>query len=304
MSTPELRPMGIGDILDATFRLYRQRFVTFLLIALVVYVPFAIIATGWQLFLSSRQSVASGFSDESGESPDTRIGDGVPSPQFRPEPFDPSTTLLGLIPTAIFGLFFAPLCSAALVHNISAGYLGEELAAIRSYGRAGPRLLPLIGATMLWGLIIYFPLVLMVPIGIAAGHGAALLVFALWGIWGLVFALWFLVYVPVVVLEKANGSRALGRSRELMRGNVWKGFLLMLLVVILCFIINWVILYLVGLVPWPHSAIPTFLDLLLPVLVLPISTAPLILLYYDLRIRKEAFDLQRLSEALVQPAAT
>jgi len=42
----------------------------------------------------------------------------------------------------------------------------------------------------------------------------------------------------------------------------------------------------------------------LPALWLPIQTAPSILLYYDLRIRKEAFDLQKLSETLNQPAAT
>ena len=43
MAAQQLRPMGIGDILDVTFRLYRQRFLTFLLIALVVYVPYALL---------------------------------------------------------------------------------------------------------------------------------------------------------------------------------------------------------------------------------------------------------------------
>src|SRR5262245_15247554 len=42
-ASAELRPMSIGDILDATFRLYRSRFVTFLTIALVAYVPYALI---------------------------------------------------------------------------------------------------------------------------------------------------------------------------------------------------------------------------------------------------------------------
>ena len=42
MAVPDLRPMGIGDILDVTFRLYRRRFLTFLLIALVVYIPYAL----------------------------------------------------------------------------------------------------------------------------------------------------------------------------------------------------------------------------------------------------------------------
>ena len=41
----EFRPMSVSDILDTTFRLYRERFVTFLLIALVVYVPYSLLAT-------------------------------------------------------------------------------------------------------------------------------------------------------------------------------------------------------------------------------------------------------------------
>ena len=47
-----------------------------------------------------------------------------------------------------------------------------------------------------------------------------------------------------------------------------------------------------------------FVQNLVNVLVLPIQTAPLILLYYDLRIRKEAFDLQMLSSAMEQPTTT
>ena len=39
------------------------------------------------------------------------------------------------------------------------------------------------------------------------------------------------------------------------------------------------------------------------VIMTPLTLTAYVLVYYDLRIRKEAFDLQRLSEALVQPAA-
>src|ERR1043165_8625181 len=39
----DLRPMNIGDILDAAFRLYRQRFATFVTIVLVAYTPYALL---------------------------------------------------------------------------------------------------------------------------------------------------------------------------------------------------------------------------------------------------------------------
>ena len=109
---------------------------------------------------------------------------------------------------------------------------------------------------------------------------------------------------PVVIFKRANGSTAMGRSRKLMRGNVGKGFLVMLVVGLLSGVINAALGAVIGLIPWPHVALGGSLRTSCLRLTLPIQTAPLILLYYDLRIRKEAFDLQMLSEALGQPAAT
>ena len=123
---------------------------------------------------------------------------------------------------------------------------------------------------------------------------------------GIYFSLWFLVITAGG--DPANArtvSTAIGRSRELMRGNVGKGFLVMLVVGLLCGVINAALGAVIGLIPWPHVAFRGFFDATSCLRsTLPIQTAPLILLYYDLRIRKEAFDLQMLSEALGQPAAT
>ena len=185
----------------------------------------------------------------------------------------------------VFALVLVPLCSAALIENISASYLGETLPAGASYARAAPRLVPLLWTQLLAGLVIGLGyLMCIVP--------------------GIYFSLWFLVIAPVVILERTNGSTAMGRSRELMRGNVGKGFLVMLVVGLLSGVINAALGAVIGLIPWPHVAFRGFFENVLPALTLPIQTAPLILLYYDLRIRKEAFDLQMLSEALGQPAAT
>lgn len=120
----------------------------------------------------------------------------------------------------------------------------------------------------------------------------------------MIFSLWFLLISPVVVLEGIGGSAALGRSRELMRGNLGKGFLLGLVVGILTAVIGGVFSALTVLALGPYSPLKVFLDNVFSGALLPIQTAPWILLYYDLRIRKEAFDLQKLAEALGQPAAT
>jgi hypothetical protein len=263
MTTPELRPMGIGDILDATFRLYRQRFLTFLLVGLVVYVPYALLLALFQ--------TAGMTQGERAVAPGGQV--------------DMARVVFQVVTFAVFLIILLPLCGAAMVHNISASYLGESLTAGESYSRAAPRLFRLLGAQILAGLCIFVGfLLLIVP--------------------GVIFSLWFLLVAPVVVLEGIGGSAALGRSRELMRGNLGKGFLLALVVGILTAIIGGVFGALTALVPWPHPAFETFFDNVLSALLLPIQTAPTILLYYDLRIRKEAFDLQKLAEALGRPAAT
>ena len=254
MAVPDLRPMGIGDILDATFRLYRRRFLTFLLIALVVYIPYALLmalAAAPQTGAPGVQSVASHL-----------------------------VTLLGLI---LFFCVLMPLCSAALVHNISASYLGEDISAGQSYSRAAGRLMPLLGTQILAGLVIMLGYVLLIVPGV-------------------IFSLWYLVIAPVVVLEGIAGGSALGRSRELMRDNLGKGFVLALVLAVMAWIISYGLAAISARIPWPHPAMGLFVQYVLQGFLLPIQTAPWTLLYYDLRIRKEAFDLEKLAESVAQSA--
>lgn len=56
-------------------------------------------------------------------------------------------------------------------------------------------------------------------------------------------------------------------------------------------------------IPWPHPAFIEAASLILQAFILPIQTAAIILFYYDLRVRKEAFDLQRLAESVSQASA-
>jgi hypothetical protein len=204
--------------------------------------------------------------------------------QQSPIGFNATGLIFWFIGILVFGIVLIPLCTAAMIQNISASYLGESLTVGASYSRAAPRLLPLMGTQILVGLIVLLGFVLLIVPGV-------------------IFSLWFLIVGPVVILEGVAGTSALGRSRELMRGNLGKGFSLMFVVGILCGIIGWILGIVIALVPWPHPSLAVFVQTVVPVLWLPIQTAPLILLYYDLRIRKEAFDLQKLAEAMGQPAA-
>jgi hypothetical protein len=260
--------------------LYRQRFLTFLLIALIVYVPYALfVAVVQPSWIAEGPPVAA---------PEPSPMSGRVTVRAQPvSPFeyvDVTGFAVWMAGIFLFGFVLLPLCGAAMVQNISASYLGEELSAGGSYSRAAPRFLPLLGTNILYGLVVLLGYIMcIVP--------------------GIIFILWFLLVVPVVMLEGLAGTAALRRSRELMRGNTGKGLSLMLVVGILGFVLSWAIGMVSAFIPWPHPSLAVFVQTVLAALWLPIQTAPVILLYYDLRIRKEAFDLQRLAESLGQSAA-
>jgi len=260
----ELRPLSISEILDVTFRLYRERFVTFLIIALVVYLPYSLLLA----FIGLGSPAAS---------PGTVNAQG----------FNPVPLILGGLGLFLLLMIFLPLCLAALTENISATYLGQNLSAAESYQRALPRLAGLIGTQILAGLIILAGFCLLIVPGI-------------------IFSLWFYTLTPIVILEGISGTAALGRSRELMRGNLGKAFGLAFLVGILAAIIGAILGAVIGFIPFlqQNPAVGIFIRNLANTIVLPIQTAPVVLLYYDLRIRKEAFDLQMLASAMEQPATT
>lgn len=263
MPKPELRPMDVGDILDVTFRLYRARFVQFVTIALVVYVPLAVVNAFFQLQVQS-------------------LEEGGP---MRPEEALPVLgALCGTMMLVLFlALVFGALCSGALVHNISSAYLGEELGSWESYVRAAPRLLRLLGAQIVVSLAVMVGLFLCVVPGI-------------------IFMLWFWLIAPVVMLEDRGAIASLERSRELMRGNLGKGFVLLLVVFLLTAAIQGAIAGVLYVVLKPYPFFHYFVQNVLQAFVVPIQLAPAILMYYDLRIRKEAFDLEQLAAGLGRPA--
>ena len=258
-----LRPMGIGDILDTTLRLYKRNFASFLSIALITYVPYAIV-----MFL-----LHMAFDGES-QINRTPYGD-----YEMPGDGEYVINLLGFV---ILFLFVYPLTTGALTYAISGTFLGQPLGAGAAYSRAAGRAGALIGTQFLVTLVVLLGfLLLVVP--------------------GIIFSLWFMIVPTVVLLEKIGGPSALGRAKALMKGNVGKGFALNLVVGLLVTVITYAVMfgigYVVGMIGLPAAIIDLAANLL-SAFFLPVQLAVIVLLYYDLRIRKEAFDLQMLSASL------
>lgn len=293
MAAPELRPMGIGDILDTTFRLYKSHFSTYTSIALLAYVPFSLMLSIYQIStgFGSQNPIRQLMEGQAVNQPPLVIGVSEFRWWVQPGRFEvaqdaPSPNIPGLLigglGTFIFAVVFLPWCQAALVHNISATYLGEDLGAVPSYRRAGPRVFRFVISAILVGLVSML--------------GCCMLVVP-----GIIFWLWFALVGPVIMLEDLGPIAAMSRSRQLMSGNLGKAFLLGFVVGLLSFFFQVFIMAFQAFIPWPHLFLEFFVPNVLGVLLLPIQLAPTILLYYDIRIRKEAFDLMMLANAVGRP---
>ena len=134
-TAPDLRPLGVGEILDAAFKLYRDRFKTLVLCVLVPVVPIAIVSAFFQASL---------------------LDDSAQAGQFD------GGALAGFLITTLLGGLLSLLATAACVRAISAAYLGEEVTWQESLRFGLRRLLPLIGASILVGLAIFAGFILLV----------------------------------------------------------------------------------------------------------------------------------------------
>lgn len=255
----QFEPMSVGRILDRAFRLYKQNLVRFLAIAAVIQVPLGLLNLVPQYFFVWRGSAPAGPPGAAG--------------------------IAGILVGVLVAWLAGALCNAALIKSISESYLGNEVSVGEAYGFVLPRILTVMAVGLLTGLII--------SVG-----------FALCVVPGIIFALWLVLTTQAVVVEDAGVFEALKRSKSLVAGNLGKVFLLGLAV--------WVLSWLVGVafgqggmllgrtiggdyVPQITGQLSQLLGRLL---IMPVQAGAFILLYYDLRIRKEGFDLEMLAERM------
>lgn len=284
--------MRLGEILDGSFNIYRRHFGLFMRLSLIlVWLP---TAAGIYLnlrFNNSPFEVLAIFQENIGRS----IG----------------LTILAVVIWSVCGL----LLKAGTIRIISDSYLGQEpeLGASLRFGVS--KIIPLLVVALSKGL-------LLIILYIVSALGVALLYFmgrmagpamgALMVFVGVIGALWFVIWIacaygtttPIVVLEDLPSSfDAFGRSWELTRGARGKVFG--------TWIVAWLIsqllpqLIVAGIsgalgVASNESVQPFFVVFasLIGIALAPILPCALTLLYYDLRVRREAFDLQVLSQQL------
>lgn len=276
VSSTTMRPRRVGEILDAGIKIYVGSARTLLGLTAVVVVPMQLLAS--LILLSTLPS-----------------GNDVPAGAFglsRPRPTNDAAAVLGgQVTVGLVQLIVTTLVTAACVKAISDIYLDHPTGIEVSLRFAVRRLPALIAMQILYllGLIVGF-IALIIP-GIR-----------LYGLWA--------VDTPSLLIEGLGPIKALGRSRRLVKGRWWPVAGVVLISAIMVAVVNGLIsAVLVGVASLPSQpslVLAVFTSVIASaiatILVTPFQAAVTTVLYYDLRVRREGFDLQLLADQLGLPA--
>ncbi len=193
--------------------------------------------------------------------------------------------LIGALGVLSFGLVFMPLAMGATTYAVSERYLGRRISIGQSYSRASSRLGAIVGAGLLVGLIVAVGCFLCcVP--------------------GILFLLSYAVVIPVVVLDGLGVTESMERSKALADGQRGRLFLVLLVLWILTAILQFGGLFasvMIGGRPQPGQSAPLSGEVIQHIVGLltgPLGTIAAVIIYFDLRVRKEGFDLEMLSRAM------
>jgi len=269
MPATDLRPMTLGEVLDRTFTLYKSHFWLF---AGIMCLPFLLLYFA-QVAIASIGAVG-------------RAGGraAVPSPTFL------LGAMGGFLIALVLYLIMIGIAQAATIFAVSDLYLGRSATIRSSFGQVRGKILRTIGVIFLVGLIVMVGLIALIIPGIYLMCRTG-------------------VAVPAAMLEDKYAGEAVGRSMELTKGFAMQMFLIFLLTWVLAIVAATVFQYPFTLlrlmevarhqtVPFAFLMLQYLASFISSVLVGPIATIAFSLMYYNLRVRKEAFDLQHLIASL------
>jgi len=264
-----LRPLEVGDLLDETFRMYRRNFVLFAGISVIVSIPSsALLGYGYSLFGNILQQSTTGVAPNFGVLASTL----------------PALAVGVLVNIALIPLFYGAVifaaCEAAQGRPVSAG--GIVSAVMRRY-------FPLLGYFLLIGLMAF--------------------AFCLIPLWVWIWVGWLLV-VPVMFVEDVGLIQAMGRSWRLVEGRWWRTFLMVFLLFIVQYVARLALNAFIALAQYlllivaPSAlvlGIAGATQVIIDSLVNPVLQIAIVLVYFDLRVRREGLDLFQLAQRVTSP---
>lgn len=265
MPPPELRPLSVGQILDTSLKIFTSHWWTFMRIVLYVVAPLELI-----------NALILGTAFDVDETTDTLSND------------DTGLLIGAAIVAGVIALVETVVASAACYRGVTDAYMGRAPEWSGSLGFAMRRLGPILWVSFLSVL------------------------FTILGLLGLIVGAIFLgvafsVALPVLVGEDIRGFAALKRSYALVKGRWWSTFGLLVLASLLAGIVAAIIAGILGAALGAgidtdsvggSIFVQSIANIVANVVTVPFSAAVLVVLYYDLRVRKEGFDIELLARGL------
>ncbi len=190
---------------------------------------------------------------------------------------------LAVILNVILATVTGVLVQGALMQAVSDLYLGTEAGFGRSFRLALSRFFPLLAGAVLYS------------VAMVAGMMMCIVPY-------FIFAAAFFAVIPVVVLERKGPIAALGRSWDLTDNTRRRVFGAVFFSQLVVSFFSTPTVFLAGYFE-ADPLVTNAVGLLAQALAQPYTAVVTILLYYDLRVRREAFDLQVLSREIGGPAA-
>lgn len=286
-STPapvRFRQMPLPELLDELFRLYRRHFSLIVAISLIVVLPSLVwtlitgtyrLSFGSYMNLFSTNGSTSSFNISSGE----------------------LSRLLGLLVLGLLGsLLLLPFSVGAVFRAVTDVSLGRPATIAGVLRETLARYFPLLGLVAIGvGLFVVWVFADALGFALLVLPGLAVLAF------GCFMAVRWSLSVAAMMAEDIGPIRGMGRSWALVGGMWWRTFAILFILGVLQSIIGGALGFLFGLI----ISVVLSGDILLAVgavgstllnaVVSPIFTIGVVLLYFDLRVRKEGLDLDQLA---------
>lgn len=240
---------SLGDILSAALQIYRKNAAQLLLIVAVVTIPLSILSylLADVVFAADSKTVTIGNQS-------IKVT----------EPRSFFVFLLALLVSLAIGVIITAILQAAILRAAAQATIGDPVDVEASYR---------------WGLARFGSVLLVsILVGLAVGIGFLLLIIP-----GIILLVMFSVSVPAVVVENRRGTDAMRRSWELVSHHFWHVLGVILVAAILAGIVSG----LVSAIGGSNGLLRAIFQAIAQIITAPFTALVSILLYLDLRARRE-----------------
>ncbi|MEM6473835.1 MAG: hypothetical protein AAF802_30045 [Planctomycetota bacterium] len=256
----EIKPLGVGGILDQSVQLLKNHFGLLMGISLCVSVPFNLIIGLINISLVP-------------EPPEILTAQAIQ--EYQQQVAGVSLKLAGLGLLSLILVY--PLTTGAMTYAVASEYLGRPTTVGASVGTAFRKFFPLLLTSVLMFIIVYIGLILCI-------------------IPGLYFLVRYSLATYAVVLEGKMGISALKRSSELMTSDRTKNYNSLVLLWLLLGAIGFGVGAVTSIIPQAHVAL--VVSVLIQAVLASFGAAAFAIFYFSCRCKAENFDLMLLAEAM------